>query len=120
SGPGPPPLLPVGPGHRKANWQLPRKPGGLCRATEFSSDARLVLEDLNEGNLPQNQEIVGVRLREVPSGKEVFRLRHPGPTCDLQALAPDGRMVLTGSSQQEKVGDELRYRGTFTLWEVAT
>ena len=101
---------------------FPDNLGEITTVPQFSSDARLVLDGLiDEEKIPENH-IVGVVLREVPGGQEVFRVRHPAANWDvqLQALSPDGRMVLIGGVKKERTGKETRYREAFSLWEVAT
>jgi RNA polymerase sigma factor (sigma-70 family) len=88
---------------------------GEIPVPDYSSDARLVLEDVYEPNAGVH---TGVLLREVASGKELLRLSYPdrlgiGP----RALAPDGRSVLLGTGRQDESG---RYESTYRLYEVTS
>ncbi len=88
---------------------------GETPVPDFSSDARLVLEDVYEPNAGVH---TGILLRDAASGKELLRLGYPdrlaiGP----RALAPDGRSVLLGTGRQDKSG---RYESTYRLYEVTS
>jgi WD40 repeat protein len=96
------------------------EPSGNWGPTEFSADARLVVEDLWERVPDEGLDTVGVVVREVASGKEVLRLRDPGRCRVYRSLSPDGRTVLTGLYGVEQTKSGWRCEHTLYLWEVAT
>jgi WD40 repeat protein len=63
---------------------------------------------------------VGVLLRDLATGREILRLRHPDGYAGLQAFAADGRTLATVTSRQEQKGEGGRYDNTLHLWERAT
>jgi RNA polymerase sigma factor (sigma-70 family) len=112
-----------------------RQPYGstVISTPHFSPDARSLLESVFEGraNGPApaagggagggytgGPAQVGVRLREVATGREVLTLREG--FGDIQAFAPDGRALVTVTSRPEGRGDSGRYENALHLWELAT
>ena len=90
---------------------------------EFSSDARLVLEDLPTKPTDETYGAIntGALLREVTSGKEILRLTDPnGGDYRRLALAPDGRTVAMRAQREKKAGSNKRYEEKLHFWEVAT
>jgi WD40 repeat protein len=104
---------------------------------EFSPDARFVLEpvygDRADAMAPaggaggpgaggagqRGSALVGVLLRDVLTGREAFRVHPPDGFDGLQALAPDGRTLVTAASRAERTDDGFRYDNALRVWELA-
>jgi WD40 repeat protein len=116
-------------------------PSPVISTPHFSPDARLVLEDVYEkradgpapaagagkvipglpgGPPPGMPTFAGMRLCEVATGREVFRLRHPDEAGGPCAFTPDGRTLLTVTHRQERTNDGWRHDSALHVWEVAT
>jgi hypothetical protein len=106
---------------------------------QFSPDARLALKNVYEkrvagpapvagagGRLlpgvgpPGMPVLVGVRLCEVATGREVLRLRYPDEAGGPRAFTPDGRMLVVVTRREERTGDSFRHQDTVHVWELAT
>jgi WD40 repeat protein len=105
----------------------------------FSPDGRLALTNVYEkpaagpapaagagGRVPRGGPppgmpiLVGVRLCEVATSREVLRLRYPEEISGPRAFTPDGRMLVVVTRREERTGDSFRYQDTVHVWELAT
>src|SRR5262249_5644290 len=64
--------------------------------------------------------VVGVRLCEVATGREVLRLRYPEEISGPRAFTPDGRMLVIVTRREERTDDSWRCHDTIHVWELAT
>jgi WD40 repeat protein len=119
---------------------LSHRPDRSAPATtpQFSPDAQFILEpiygDRADAMAPaggaggrgaggagqRGPALVGVLLRDVLTGGEAFRVQPPDGFNGLQALAPDGRTLVTAASRAERTGDGFRYDNALRVWELAS
>jgi RNA polymerase sigma factor (sigma-70 family) len=106
----------------------------------FSPDARLLADYLYEdqpagpapaagggapgapgggGAMGRGRVLAGLRFREIVSGRQVLEVRHSAGFLGLTAFSTDGRVVVTGTSEEVPPGG-LRHKNALHVWELAT
>jgi RNA polymerase sigma factor (sigma-70 family) len=96
--------------------QFPASGGGFG-SMAISPDGSLLASFFQDG-----ETTTAIQIRELATGEEVQRFRHPRPLSCFQSLAwsPDGRMLATGSNNLREIGDRQFSEYTIHLWETAT